>query len=116
MENGAHVSAGRVVRAVTSGHPRFSRSEGRDDASRCHVEGVQKVYGDTVAVDGCPLTSLKADLRHHRTERCRKTTLIECIEGLRRPDAGLFASRPRSIADAYELRERIASNARRPHF
>ncbi len=73
------------------------------------VEGVQKVYGDTVAVDGVSFDVAEGEIFGIiGPNGAGKTTLIECIEGLRRPDAGsirVLGLDP--IADAYELRERI---------
>jgi ABC-2 type transport system ATP-binding protein len=73
------------------------------------VEGVRKVYGDTVAVDGVSLEVAEGEVFGIiGPNGAGKTTLIECMEGLRRPDAGsisVLGLHP--VKDAYELRERI---------
>lgn len=53
------------------------------------VEGLRKCYGDTVAVDGISLTAQPGEiLGLLGPNGAGKTTTLECLEGLRRPDAG----------------------------
>lgn len=53
------------------------------------VEGLRKSYGDTVAVDDVSLTAQPGEiLGLLGPNGAGKTTTLECLEGLRRPDAG----------------------------
>ncbi|HEX2981067.1 MAG TPA: ABC transporter ATP-binding protein [Anaerolineaceae bacterium] len=73
------------------------------------VDGLRKVYGTTVAVDGISFEVQQGEIFGLLGPNgAGKTTTIECIEGLRRPDAGcvqVLGLDPRK--DAYALRERI---------
>ncbi len=53
------------------------------------VEGLRKTYGETVAVDDVNLTAHPGEiLGLLGPNGAGKTTTLECLEGLRRPDAG----------------------------
>lgn len=73
------------------------------------VTELQKRYGETVAVDGISLTVQAGEiLGIVGPNGAGKTTTVECLEGLRRPDAGrvrVLGLDPRR--QAAELRQRI---------
>jgi ABC-2 type transport system ATP-binding protein len=73
------------------------------------VEGLRKVYGDLVAVDGVSFEVGEGEIFGMvGPNGAGKTTTIECIEGLRVPDGGrieVLGLDPRR--DARRLRERI---------
>jgi ABC-2 type transport system ATP-binding protein len=53
------------------------------------VEGLRKVYGETVAVDGISFEVQEGEIFGMvGPNGAGKTTTIECLEGLRKPDAG----------------------------
>ena len=53
------------------------------------AQGIRKTYGETKAVDGVDLSLSAGEivtiLGHNGSG---KTTFLECVEGLRKPDAG----------------------------
>ena len=54
------------------------------------VEQLRKTYGTTVAVDGVSLEVRKGEIFGLLgSNGAGKTTTVECLEGLRRPDAGV---------------------------
>jgi ABC-2 type transport system ATP-binding protein len=58
-------------------------------AAAVEVRGLRKRYGDTVAVDGVDLEVRAGTIvAMVGPNGAGKTTAVECIEGLRRPDAG----------------------------
>ena len=80
------------------------------------VTGLHKRYGATVAVDGISLTVRAGEiLGIVGPNGAGKTTTVECLEGLRRPDAGevrvLGLDPGRQGA---ELRQRIGVQLSRP--
>jgi len=55
-----------------------------------HVDGLRKVYAETVAVDGISFEVKAGEIFGMvGPNGAGKTTTIECLEGLRKPDAGL---------------------------
>ena len=73
------------------------------------VSGIRKTYGSTVAVDDVSFeVDQRRDLRADRPERRRKTTTMECVEGLRaagsRHHLGLSLN---PFRDVYALQDRI---------
>jgi ABC-2 type transport system ATP-binding protein len=55
-----------------------------------HVEGLRKVYGATAAVDGISFDVQEGEIFGMvGPNGAGKTTTIECLEGLRKPDAGV---------------------------
>jgi len=54
------------------------------------AQGIRKTYGETKAVDGVDLSLAAGEivtiLGHNGSG---KTTFLECVEGLRKPDAGI---------------------------
>jgi ABC-2 type transport system ATP-binding protein len=79
--------------------------QGQDIVS---VEGLRKAYGEVVAVDEISFQVREGEIFGMvGPNGSGKTTTIECIEGLRKPDAGrvhVFGLDP--IKDMYLLRER----------
>ncbi len=73
------------------------------------VEGLRKVYGEVVAVDGISFEVRRGEIFGMvGPNGAGKTTTIECIEGLRRPDGGTVTTLGLDPQrDGYELRERI---------
>ncbi len=73
------------------------------------VEGLRKVYGEVVAVDGISFEVQRGEIFGMvGPNGAGKTTTIECIEGLRRPDGGTVTALGLDPQrDGYELRERI---------
>ena len=73
------------------------------------VEGLRKVYGEVVAVDGISFEVRRGEIFGMvGPNGAGKTTTIECIEGLRRPDEGTVTTLGLDPQrDGYELRERI---------
>jgi ABC-2 type transport system ATP-binding protein len=54
------------------------------------VEGLRKTYGSTVAVDGISFEVQAGEIFGMvGPNGAGKTTTIECLEGLRKPDAGM---------------------------
>jgi ABC-2 type transport system ATP-binding protein len=78
-------------------------------AAIIEVSGLRKRYGATVAVDGISLTVQAGEiLGIVGPNGAGKTTTVECLEGLRRPDAGtvrVLGLDPRR--QGAELRQRI---------
>jgi ABC-2 type transport system ATP-binding protein len=78
-------------------------------ATSIEVTELRKRYGDTVAVDGISLTVQAGEiLGIVGPNGAGKTTTVECLEGLRRPDAGrvrVLGLDPRR--QGAELRQRI---------
>ena len=72
------------------------------------VEGLHKRYGQVKAVDGISFQVRKGEIFGMvGPNGSGKTTTIECIEGLRRPDEGSVSVLGLDPwRDAYELRER----------
>src|SRR5512143_1058131 len=55
-----------------------------------HVEGLSKTYGPTIAVDGVSFEVHEGEIFGMvGPNGAGKTTTIECLEGLRKPDAGM---------------------------
>ncbi|MFD0852298.1 ATP-binding cassette domain-containing protein, partial [Actinomadura adrarensis] len=53
------------------------------------IEGLRKRYGDTVAVGDVSFTVEQGEIFGILGRNgAGKTTIVECVEGLRRPDAG----------------------------
>jgi ABC-2 type transport system ATP-binding protein len=75
------------------------------------VEGLRKVYGDLVAVDGVSFEVEEGEVFGMvGPNGAGKTTTIECIEGLRKPDGGgitVLGMDPQR--DGYRLRQRIGA-------
>ncbi len=73
-----------------------------------HVEGLRKTYGATVAVDGISFYVQAGEIFGMvGPNGAGKTTTIECLEGLRKPDAGLvrvLGVDPRQAGQALCLR------------
>ena len=73
------------------------------------VSGIRKTYGSTVAVDDVSFEVQEGEIFGLiGPNGAGKTTTMECVEGLRRPDAGrigVFGLDP--IADARALQTRI---------
>lgn len=80
---------------------------GRD--SVVEVEGLVKRYGDRAVVDGVGLTVHRGEIFGVLGQNgAGKTTTVECVAGLRRPDAGrisVLGLDPRKDRD--ELRQRV---------
>ncbi len=56
------------------------------------VQGLRKTYGTTVAVDGISFEVQAGEIFGMvGPNGAGKTTTIECLEGLRKPDAGIGA-------------------------
>ncbi len=72
------------------------------------VEGLRKVYGETVAVDGVSFEVKEGEIFGMvGPNGAGKTTTIECLEGLRKPDAGtirVLGADPQR--ESHTLRER----------
>jgi ABC-2 type transport system ATP-binding protein len=65
------------------------RSKERSMAAVIEVQGLYKRYGSTVAVDGVSLAIPAGEIFGIvGPNGAGKTTTVECIQGLRRPDAG----------------------------
>ena len=73
------------------------------------VDGLRKRYGDVLAVDGVSFSVGAGEIFGMvGPNGAGKTTTIECIEGLRNPDAGVIEVLGLDpLGDSYELRERI---------
>ncbi|WP_205325737.1 ABC transporter ATP-binding protein [Glycomyces sp. YM15] len=66
--------------------------------SELRIEGLRKTFGDTVAVDGADLTVAEGELvAVLGPSGCGKTTLLRCVAGFERPDAGSIAMAGRRI-------------------
>jgi ABC-2 type transport system ATP-binding protein len=73
------------------------------------VENLQVRYGDTVAVDGISLSIRKGEIYGILGPNgAGKTTTVECIGGLRKPDAGAISVLGMDVrAERNELRRRV---------
>ena len=73
------------------------------------VENLRVRYGDTVAVDGVSLSIGKGEIYGILGPNgAGKTTTVECIGGLREPDAGVISVLGMDVrADRKELRRRV---------
>ncbi len=75
------------------------------------VQGLQKRYGDTVAVDGISFEVRRGEIFGLLGRNgCGKTTTVECLQGLRRADSGqleVLGLDPRRHGP--ELRRRIGA-------
>jgi len=73
------------------------------------VDGISKVYGRAVAVDGVSFQVREGEIFGLiGPNGAGKTTTMECVEGLRRPDRGTIAVLGLDpIRDAYSLQDRI---------
>ncbi|HEU5157403.1 MAG TPA: ABC transporter ATP-binding protein [Streptosporangiaceae bacterium] len=82
------------------------------------VDGLVKRYGRQVAVDGVSFTVGEGEIFGILGPNgAGKTTAVECVEGLRRPDAGavrVLGLDPR--ADGPELRQRIGVQLQETHL
>jgi ABC-2 type transport system ATP-binding protein len=59
------------------------------DGMAVEVRGLRKAYGELVAVDDLSLTIRRGEIFGILgANGCGKTTSVECVQGLRRPDAG----------------------------
>jgi ABC-2 type transport system ATP-binding protein len=74
-----------------------------------HVSGVRKTYGATVAVDEVSFEVKDGEIFGLiGPNGAGKTTTMECIEGLRRPDAGTISVLGLDpVRDVYKLQDRI---------
>src|SRR2546428_2302972 len=73
------------------------------------VQNLHKTYGDTVAVDDVSFTVHEGEIFGILGPNgAGKTTTVECVEGLRRPDAGTVRVLGRDPGDA-ELRQRLGA-------
>ncbi len=73
------------------------------------VSGIRKRYGSTLAVDGASFTVNEGEIFGLiGPNGAGKTTTMECIEGLRKPDAGRISVLGLDpFRDVYKLQERI---------
>jgi ABC-2 type transport system ATP-binding protein len=74
-----------------------------------HVAGIRKTYGRTVAVDDVSFDVEPGEIFGLiGPNGAGKTTTMECVEGLRRPDAGAISVLGLNpVRDTYALQERI---------
>jgi ABC-2 type transport system ATP-binding protein len=74
-----------------------------------HVAGIRKTYGRTVAVDDVSFEVEAGEIFGLiGPNGAGKTTTMECVEGLRRPDAGAISVLGLNpVRDVYALQERI---------
>ena len=74
-----------------------------------HVAGIRKAYGRTVAVDDVSFDVQPGEIFGLiGPNGAGKTTTMECVEGLRRPDAGAISVLGMNpVRDVYALQERI---------
>jgi ABC-2 type transport system ATP-binding protein len=81
----------------------------RLDPPVVHVAAIRKTYGKTVAVDDVSLDVQPGEIFGLiGPNGAGKTTTMECIEGLRRPDAGTISVLGLDpVREAYALQERI---------
>jgi len=62
---------------------------GMDETRAVYVRGLRKVYGGRTVVDGVDLEETAGQVVGLiGANGVGKTTLVECVQGLRRPDAG----------------------------
>lgn len=75
------------------------------------VAGLRKRYGDTVAVDDVSLTVDEGEIFGILGPNgAGETTAVECVIGLRRPDAGsirVLGLDPRARRDTWQLIEHV---------
>jgi ABC-2 type transport system ATP-binding protein len=83
-----------------------------------HVEGLRKTYGATTAVDGATFTVDAGEVFGLLgSNGAGKTTTVECLEGLRRPDAGsvrILGEDP--LAHPERLRGRVGCQLQESHL
>ena len=74
-----------------------------------HVSGIRKAYGRIVAVDGVSFDVYEGEIFGLIGPNVAgKTTTLECVEGLRRPDRGTISVLSLDPArDVYKLQDRI---------
>jgi ABC-2 type transport system ATP-binding protein len=75
------------------------------------VSGIRKTYGRTVAVDEVSFDVNDGEIFGLiGPNGAGKTTTMECVEGLRKPDAGTISVLGLNpIRDVYELQQRLGS-------
>jgi ABC-2 type transport system ATP-binding protein len=88
--------------------PSSTRARTGDDTV-VSIDGLRVRYGDTVAVDGVSLSIRRGEIFGILGPNgAGKTTTVECLAGLRRPDAGTLRVLGRDVlADRHELRELV---------
>ena len=79
------------------------------EAPVIRVSGIRKAYGSTIAVDGVSFDVKDGEIFGLiGPNGAGKTTTMECVEGLRRPDAGTISVLGLNpIRDVYQLQQRI---------
>jgi ABC-2 type transport system ATP-binding protein len=88
--------------------PSSTRARTGDDTV-VSIDGLRVRYGDTVAVDGVSLSIRRGEIFGILGPNgAGKTTTVECLAGLRRPDAGTLRVLGHDVlADRHELRELV---------
>jgi ABC-2 type transport system ATP-binding protein len=79
------------------------------EAPVIRVSGIRKAYGSTIAVDGVSFDVKDGEIFGLiGPNGAGKTTTMECVEGLRKPDAGTISVLGLNpVRDVYQLQQRI---------